>query len=266
MDILGDLRTAKIAVNRSCGGFVDYAVCNSNVLKYLAADATIRAILARTGFMTGSGGADSGNLYAGNLHRLIGVNPQVIGSLLDIPNFIVYDEMYEVRAWLTGAVTGKATTWISVDDVTDFEANQLLRFWDVSEGTYEDVYILSVEVETGRLHLAQPPQSSYKAAEDYVTMAKPFVPDDKFIMFASRVDNQPIAEYKMAPFGLGRHYGQYTDRHEEWDPEGVYIRVQDKGLPILYNRDAIYTIDVVVTTGQAATSTTTSSSTTTTTA
>jgi hypothetical protein len=82
---------------------------------------------------------------------------------------------------------------------------------------------------------------------------------------ASRVDGQPIAEYKQAPFGLNRNYGQFTDSYDEWDPEVTWIRVQDKGLPILFNRDAIYTIDVVTTAKQAETSTTTSSSTTTTT-
>jgi hypothetical protein len=98
-----------------------------------------------------------------------------------------------------------------------------------------------------------------------VTQAKPFIPDDKFIMMASRVDGQAIAEYKQAPFGLNRNYGQFTDSYDEWDPEVTWIRVQDKGLPILFNRDAIYTIDVVTTAKQAETSTTTSSSTTTTT-
>lgn len=263
-DILKDIRDAKIAINRDCGGFIDYAIFNSNVLKLLAADSTIRDILKRQNFMIGDR-----NLYGSPLHNLMGVNPQVLGALLDIPNFIVYDEMYEVRAWLTAAVTAASTTWISVDDPSDFEVDQTIRFWDVSAGTYEDRTVIGQNIENGTLQINYPPASSYKAGEDYVTQAKPFIPDDKFIMFASRVDNQPIAEYKEAPFGLNRNYGQFTDSYDEWDPEVTWIRVQDKGLPILYNRDAIYTIDVVTTTHQAETSTTTtssSSSTTTTTA
>ena len=63
-------------------------------------------------------------------------------------------------------------------------------------------------------------------------------------MFASSVDNQQIAEYKKAPFSLDRHYGVKVDRKEDWDPEGVWIRVQDKGLPILYQRDAMYVLTV----------------------
>jgi hypothetical protein len=102
-------------------------------------------------------------------------------------------------------------------------------------------------------------------------MQKYYVPSDKFLMMATSVDGQPIAEYKQAPFGLGRHYGQYTDRHDNWDPEVTWIRVQDKGLPILYNRDAVYILTVQTTAASAKTSTTTtsttsSSSTTTTTA
>jgi hypothetical protein len=256
VDILGDIRDAKIEINRSCGSYISHAICNSTVLKYMAADSTMRDILSRQKFMVGDQ-----NLYGGNLHNLIGVNPTVIGALIDIPNFIVYDEMYEVRAWLTAAVTGGSTTHITVDDTTDFEEGQQIRFWDQSAGTYEDCWILGLSEETDVIQLSNPPVSSYKAGEDYVTMAKPFVPDDKFIMFASAVDGAPIAEYIQAPFDLDRHYGQKTDRHDEWDPAATWIRVQDKGLPVLYNRDAIYTLDVKVTTGEGLTSTTTTTTT-----
>jgi len=261
VDILGDIRDAKIKVNRDCGSYVSHAICNSTVLKYLAADSTIRDILKRQAFMVGEN-----NLYGGSLHNLMGVNPTVISQLLDIPNFLVYDEMYEVRAWLTAAVTGGSTTYVTVDDAHDFEEGQQVRFWDKSAGTYEDRWILDIANETDTLQLSQAPANSYKAGEDYVTMAKTFIPDDKFVMFASAVDGSPIAEYVEAPFGLGRQYGQYTDRNEEWDPEAVWIRTQDKGLPVLYNRDAIYTIDVKVRTGETLSSSTTTSSTTTTTA
>ncbi len=267
-NILSDIQDAKIKIRNDCGGMINVAVCNSEVLKLLANDTAIRQILRRTDFMRGAGGGDGGNLYSGNLHDLIGVNPKVIGSLLDIDQFWVYDEMYEVRGWLTAGVTGGSTTWINVDETTDFEANQTLRFWDASAGTYEDVYILAVNQEAGTIQISKPPVNSYRASEDYVTMQKYYVPSDKFLMMATSVDGQPIAEYKQAPFGLGRHYGQYTDRHDNWDPEVTWIRCQDKGLPILYNRDAVYILTVQTTAAGAATSTTTtsSSSTTTTTA
>jgi len=255
--ILSDIQDGKKKISDDCGGLVDLAVCNSTVLKYLANDSALRAILQKNAF--GDGG-----LYKGNLHEIIGVNPKVLGALLDIPNFVIYDERYEVRAWITSAVS-VGQTHIEVDDVSDFETGQQIRFYDASAGTYEDRWIYDITTETNVIQLSVAVTSAYKASEDYVTMAKSFIPDDKFVMMATKVDGQPIAEYKEAPFGLARHYGQFTDKNEEWDPEGVYIRVQDKGLPILYNRDAMYILDVKSTTGDALTSTTTSSSTTTTT-
>ncbi|MCJ7613864.1 hypothetical protein MUO71_03755, partial [Candidatus Bathyarchaeota archaeon] len=238
----------------------------SEVLKLLANDTAIRQLLQRSYFMAGAGG--SKNLFEGNKHDILGVNSAVIGSLLDIGTFYVYDEMYEVRAWLTQGVTGGSTTWFTVDDTSDFEDNQTIRFWDASAGTYEDTHIIGVNHETGNIQIDTPPVSSYRAAEDYVTMQKYYIPSDKFVMMATQVDGQPIAEYKAAPFGLGRNWGQSTDRHEQWDPDVVWIRVQDKGLPILKNRDALYLLTVQTTTAAAASSTTTtsSSSTTTTTA
>lgn len=264
-NIISDIQDGKLKIRNDCGGQVNVAICNSEVLKLLANDTTIRQLLQRSYFMAGAGGADSGNLYQGNKHDIIGVNPGVIGSLLDIDTFYVYDEMYEVRAWLTQGVTGGSTTWFTVDDTSDFEDDQTLRFWDASAGTYEDVYIIGVNHEAGNIQIAAPPVSSYRAAEDYVTMQKYYIPSDKFVMMATQVDGQAIAEYKAAPFGLGRNWGQYTDRHEKWDPDVVWIRVQDKGLPILKNRDAMYILTVQTTTAAAKTSTTTTSSSTTTT-
>ena len=79
---------------------------------------------------------------------------------------------------------------------------------------------------------------------DIVYMVRDFIPSDKFIMMASTVEGQAIAEYKQAPFGLNRSYGQVVDREEQWDPSGIFIRIQDKGLPVLYQRDAIYQLVV----------------------
>jgi len=256
-NIMKDIQDAKILVNRACGGKIDYAIFNSQVLKHLANDTTIRQLLQKNYF-------GDGDLFSkGNLHDLIGVNARVIGNLLDIDNFMIYDQMYEIRAWLTAAVTGASTTWISLDKIEDFSVGEKLRFNDQSAGTYEERYIISIDVEGGRVQVAYPPASSYKASEDFVTMTKPFIPDDKFIMFASKVDGQPIAGYKRAPFGLERHYGKYTDKKTEWDPEGLWVRVQDKGLPVLLQRDAVYILDVTATTGQSATTTTTTTTTTT---
>jgi hypothetical protein len=75
-------------------------------------------------------------------------------------------------------------------------------------------------------------------------MTRGFVADNKFIMFASQVDGQAIAEFKQAPFNIDRHYGLRTDQWEEKDPSGVWVMVENKGLPVLYQRDAIYILTV----------------------
>ncbi|TRO55557.1 hypothetical protein E2P64_06880 [Candidatus Bathyarchaeota archaeon] len=256
-NVVGDIQDGKQLIADECGGKVDVALFNSSTLKLLANDTNITNLLKREAFGTGE---LYGNI-ARNVHEIVGVNPQILGSFLDIPRFVCYDEQYEVRSWLTAAVSGGSTTWITVDDTSDFEVGYKLRFNDQSTGNWEERYILAVNHEEQRIQVGSPPAYSYIGGEDYVTMRKKFVPDNTFVMMATRVDGQPIAEYKQAPFGLNRHWGQYVDEHQDWDPELRWIRVQDCGIPILYQRDAMYILKVKETTGEAATSTTTTTTT-----
>jgi len=236
-DIMGDIITGKRVISDANGGAVTKAICNSQVLQYMAEDPSILTLLQKTTF-------GEGDLFKSNRNGLVGVNPNIIGSLLNIPELIIYDEKYEVRQYLTAVVTADSTTSISVGNAADFEAGGTLKFHDVSAGTTETETISSVDVEAGTITVSTAPSTSYKAGEDYVSMTKSYIPDDKFIMVAPTVEGQGIAEYKRAPYGLNRGYGMRADRKEEWDPEGVWIRVQDKGLPVLYQRDAIYILDV----------------------
>lgn len=236
-DILGDVIDGKKLISDDCGGKIKWALCNSTVLKYLAQDPDVLTLLSKSHFGDGS-------LFSGNKNKIVGVNPKILGALLDIDNLVIYDEKYEVRAYLTGAVTGGATTTISVDDAADFESGESLKFVDTSAGTSESETISTVGVEAGTIEVSTAPSVSFKKAEDYVSMTKTFIPDNVFVMIAPVVEGQQIAEYKKAPFGLKRQYGQQTDKHDEWDPEGTYIRVRDKGLPIMYQRDAVYILTV----------------------
>ena len=251
-NIIADIQAGKRKIKEDCGGKVNLALCNSQTLTYLANDATIRAILQKNAF--GDGG-----LYKGNLHDIVGVNPAVVGSILDIDKLVVYDEMYEVRAWLTAAVV-PGQSWISLDDVSDLSVGDKVRFHDYSTGSFEDRFIFAVNQTGAIIQLTQGVLGTYRAREDYITMKKYYCPDDKFVMMATKVDGQPIGKFYRAPFGVSRHWGIYTDKNDEWDPEVTWIRVQDKGLPVLINRDAIYVIDVVTTPAESvATSTSTSS-------
>lgn len=228
-NILEDIMDAQLVIQNSIGAKIDYALCPTEVLKLMILDRGIQALLAKTAF-------GQGDLFARPV--------AVLKALLNIDNFVVYDEQYVITAWLTAKVTGASTTEISVDDATDFLAGGTLRFHDTSADTYEDETISSVDVDAGTITVSSAPTASFKAHEDKVTMTKKFLPTTKFVMFASTVEGQKIAEFMKAPFGLNRTYGMQIDTHEEWDPDGVWVRVQNKGLPVLYNKDAMYVLTV----------------------
>ncbi len=228
-NILEDVMTGKLTLSNAIGARIDYALLTTEILQMLILDKGIQTLLAKSSF-------GSGDLFARPV--------TVLKSLLDIDNFVVYDEQYVITAWLTAAVTGASTTTISVDDPTDFIAGGTLRFHDMSADTYEDETIASVAQDSGTVTVSTAPTASFKANEDKVTMTKKFLPTNKFVMFASTVEGQRIAEFMRSPFGLNRSYGLYVDTHEEWDPDGMWIRVQNKGLPVLYNKDATYVLTV----------------------
>jgi len=228
-NIVEDIMDANITMSNNVGEKLAVAMFTSEILKLLVLDPSIQALLSKSAF-------GDGDLFA---------RPEeVLGKLLNIANMMLYDEQYQIRAWLTAAVTGGSTTSVTVDESSDFEAGATLRFFDTSARSWEDETISSVDEQAGTITVSTAPATSYKVREDYVYMTKKFLPTDKFCMFAPAVEGNKIAEFANAPFGLDRNFGMNVDRHEEWDPDGVYIRVQNKGLPVLYQEDAIYVLTV----------------------
>jgi hypothetical protein len=75
-------------------------------------------------------------------------------------------------------------------------------------------------------------------------MRKKFIGDDKVSFFRSTLDGEKIAEFMEAPFGLNRTWGMFADSNEEWDPDGVWMRVQNKGLPVIYHPNVMYSLTV----------------------
>lgn len=228
-----DIFTGKQVLRDDAGVGVEYCICNTELLKVLLFDSNIQSLLSKSAF-------GDGDLFK---------NPAgVLGTLLGVGNLMIYDEFYEVPAQLTANVTGGSTTEIYVDDASDFEVGGTLRFYDYSSAarsTYEDETISAVDVETSKITVASAPTLSFSAYEDVVTMKKKFIADDKFFMFSTvGSDGQKTAEFMEAPYGVDRRWGKYADRKMEWDPEGLWMRIQDKGLPVLYNPDTTYTIDV----------------------
>jgi hypothetical protein len=228
---VADIYNAKALLANDAGVIPSYAMLNSELLKTLILDSKIQDLLSKSAF-------GDGNLFS---------NPtQVIGQLLGVGSLVVYDELYEVTGWLTGGVTGGSTTVIPVDDTSDFEVGGLLRFVDTSESNaWEDRAITAVSQINSTVTVATAPTNSYIAGEDKVIMRKKFIGDDTFLMFSTTsADGDTIGEFMEAPYGLGRRWGTYADTKDEWDPEGMWLRVQDKGLPVLYHPDTIVRLTV----------------------
>lgn len=228
-NIMEDIMDVRITVQKNYGISLNRAMCTSEVLKYMLLDPGLQTVLAKSAF-------GNGDLLA---------NPtRVLASLLGFSEIVVYDEMYQIIAWLTAAVTGSSTTTVSVDDARDFAAGAQLTFVDVSAGTHERETISSVSETGSTVTVSTAPAASFKAEEDYVYMNKKFLSDTKFIMFTDMVEGSPIAKFANAPHGLARSYGVKVDTWEVKDPDGIYLRVEDKGLPVLYHEDAVYQLTV----------------------
>ena len=229
-DPVEDIYEGKRILADDAGVSSPIAMCNSELLKLLMFKTEIQDLLKKSAF-------GNGDLFA--------QPAQVIGNLLGIGPLAIYDDLYEVPAYLTGNVSGGSTTVIPVDDASDFEAGGTLRFYDMSEvNVWEDCTIASVQQEASTVTVAVAPVSSYIAGEDRVTMKKKFIADNKFFMFATEQEGDKVAEFMEAPYGNSRRWGKFADTKDEWDPEGIWLRIQDKGLPVLYHPDTTFTYTV----------------------
>jgi hypothetical protein len=228
-NIVNDVLDAKLAISNANGGALVNMLLTTEILNIMLKDPGIQALTTKSAFSTG---------------QLFATPVPVLGALLGMPNIMIYDEQYQVKAWLTAAVTGSSTVSISVDDATDFEVGDTLYFYDVSAGTKEGETISAVDVNAGTITVSTAPTASFKSGEDYVYVTKKYIPTTTVTLFCNEIEGEPIAEFANAPFGLGRNYGMKVDDHEEWDPDGIAIRVQNKGIPVLYQEDAVYILTV----------------------
>jgi hypothetical protein len=202
----------------------------SEILKLLIMDPGIQTLLSKSNY-------GQGDLFTRPV--------AVLGALLSIPNMVLYDEQYQIRANLTAVVTGSSTTTIAVDDTIDFEVGGTLTFLDISARSTEAEIISAVNPNAGTIEVATAPTASFKAQEDVVYMTKKFLPTDQFLMFASSLEGTKIAEMAYVPYGVGREYGLQVKRWDRIDPDGLFIRVENRGLPVLYNEDCIYNLTVI---------------------
>ncbi len=228
--IIEDIMDANITLSNSNVGKVSHALFTSEVLKLMVVDPGIQTLLKKSAY-------GAGDLFA---------KPEaVLGSLLNIPNMVLYDEMFQIRSWLTSALAaGAGPHTIYVDNTTDYEVGGTLYVEDISAKSKESVTITAVDHSAGTVTASGTLSSSYKAIEDGVYMAKKFLATNYFTMFASQVEGQPIAEFMLAPFGNEHKWGTEVDQWEKKDPDGRFVRVRNKGLPVLYFEDAIYSYKV----------------------
>lgn len=227
---LEDIFDAQLTLSNACGAVIDHALFTTEILKLMIFDSGIQTLLSKSNY-------GQGDLFSRPV--------QVLGSLLNLKNMVLYDEQYQIRANLTAVVTADTTVDIYVDDTIDFEVGGTLRFYDVSANTYEDETISAIEENSGYITVSTAPSTSYKAGEDIVYMTKKFLPTDKFLMFASELEGQKIAEMATVPFGMDRKWGKQLKKWDVDDPDGVFIRVENRGLPVLYNEDCIYVYTVI---------------------
>lgn len=217
-----DIFDAKTILSVDAGVKPEYCMLNSELMKTLILDSKIQALLEKSAF-------GNGDLFS---------NPgPVLASLLGVGKLTVYDEMYEVKA----DITSISTVTIGVDDPTDFEVGGTARFVNtVLYNVWEDQTITAVDVVNSTITIDAATTLTFVANRDKVVMMRKFIQDNEFVMFSPTAGGEKIAEFMAAPYGVDRRWGFYADTEPEWDPEGVWLRVQDKGLPVLYHPDAIF--------------------------
>lgn len=231
-NILQDIMDAQNVASNSINGPFTHAIFTQEILNDMVMDGSIQLLLQKSAF-------GNGDLFA---------RPkQVLGSLLNIPNMIQYDESYQLKSWLTAAVAaGAGPHTIYGDDLTDYEVGMTLKMVTATLATNntESLTITAVNVLTGAITATGTLTRSYVAGRDFCFVTKKFLDSTKFTLFVPSVDGVPIAEFGKAPFSMKRHFGMMVDEKEEWDPDGIFVRVQNKGLPVLYMPDAIYQLTV----------------------
>lgn len=217
---VSDIFDCKTMLSDDAGVVPTVGIMNSEMLKVLVLDSKIQTLLSKSAF-------GNGDLFT---------RPkEVISSLLGFGDLVLYDELYEVQGWLT---TTPSSTTIYVDDATDFEVGGKLRFINMKlAGVWEDETITAVDTIANTVTVAAQPTATFVGGRDKVIMRKKFILDNEFFMFNPAQEGEKIAEFMEAPYGLDRRWGFYADSKPEWDPEGLWLRVQDKGLPVLYRPD-----------------------------
>jgi len=215
---------------------ITHALVTSEVVRAMVLNKGLQTLLQKSAFGNGD---------------LLARPAQVIGSLLNIPNFIIYNEMYEVRCWMRSALAaGAGPHTISVDEVGDIEVGDTIYGVRINESGGKHtktaaMTVTAVSASAGTITATGTIATALRPQLDFIYTIRKFLPKDRFTVFANEIEGQKIAEFAEAPFDLDRHYGIKVDSDVVWDPDGVFVRVQNKGLPLLFHEDAVYSVKVL---------------------
>jgi len=208
----------------------EYTIITSNILKLWLFDTSLQDLLKKSAF-------GEGDLFARPA--------QVLGALMGLGNLIIYDEHFDVSSWTTGGITGGVSTTVTVEEITDFVAGPC-RIYDMTKMfTYEEAEITNVNYATNTLTFDSAPTNSYASGNARISLRKKFAKDDELMFFSRTIEGQTIAEFMEAPFGLNRNWGMFGDSQEEWDPDGLWLRIQNKGLPVMYWPNSVMRLKVM---------------------
>lgn len=235
---ISDIFDAKRILADQYGIAPNRVLMNSTTLRTMLFNSNLNTVMARQQF-------GEGDLYT---------NPEkALPLILGLGALDIYDEFYETPAWIMQPVVGGTTTQIYVDDASDFEIGGKIRLvstltpfkWEESNTVANLMMITGVDKINQIVTISTAPVNSYRGGgADKIIMRRKYVPDNLVLLYADNIDGQPIAEFFEAPFGLNRNWGRFADTEEGWDPDGLWLRIQDKGLPVLYFPEAIYQLQV----------------------
>lgn len=220
-----DVMDAKLFMGDMYGISSLRSVVNSATLKLMLMDAKISDLLKKSNF-------GNGDLYA--------APARVIGTLLGVGEIEVNDDSFEVE----GFITAVNSTEITVDDASQFEVGGMVQY-RAAKARFDSVMkkVTKVDPITNTVTVDTAFTETVTPGKDKLVMRKKYIADNKFVLMADSFGGIRN-EFYLAPFGLNASYGMYTDTWEDKDPDGVYMRVQNKGLPIMYNPQTVYTLTV----------------------
>lgn len=222
-----DIYDAKNFMSEQYSINVNTLTMNTNTMKRVLFNAKIQDLLKSSSF-------GNGDLFA---------RPEtVLGNLFGIGNWVVNDESYEMAA-MVQAVT--SPTVFVVDNATDFEVGSKLyieRFNERFRG--ESRKITAVNKSAGIVTVDSAYLTPPTPGRDNLVMSRKFIADNQVLLHTANFQGQPIGQYMQSPFGIPTHYGMFTDSEPVWDPDGLFLRVQNKGLPVVYSPQATFTMIV----------------------